>query len=41
LWDFMANGNAGLTCIKIDVGFTPPNSGWTKDAGASYNTTCP
>lgn len=40
LWDFMANANAGLTCIKIDTGFTPPNSGWIKDAAASYNTTC-
>ena len=36
LWDFMAEGNASLTCIKIDGAFTPPNSGWTKDAGASY-----
>ncbi len=41
IWDFMADSNAGLTCIKIDAGFTPPNSGWIKDTGASYNTTCP
>ena len=36
LWDFMAEGNASLTCIKIDAGYAPPNSGWVKDAAASY-----
>jgi len=41
IWDFMSDINTGLTCIKIDAGFTPPNTGWIKDAGASYNTTCP
>jgi len=41
LWDFMADSNTSLTCIKIDTGFTPPVTGWVKDAGASYNITCP
>ncbi|MGB1019450.1 MAG: hypothetical protein ACPGVH_10260, partial [Chitinophagales bacterium] len=39
-----ARQNAGLSCIKIDAGFTPPSSPassrWEKDAAASYSSTC-
>lgn len=34
-------GNAGLTCIKVDTGATSGFTGWNKPSTASYNTTCP
>lgn len=36
-----AQNNIALSCIQIDVGFTPPNgSSWQKDATASFNSNC-
>ena len=35
------NNNPNLSCIKIDIGFTPPTDGtWIKDATANYNEDC-
>ncbi|MFK7783224.1 T9SS type A sorting domain-containing protein [Psychroserpens sp.] len=41
-----ARGNANLSCIQHDPGFTPPNTGltsswrWEKDPAASYSINC-
>src|SRR5690606_33685899 len=34
-----AEGN-DLDCIRIDEGFTPPSSGWSKDPETEYSADC-
>ena len=38
--NFDATGNAALTCIQVDAGFTPNSAGWQKDVTANYSDNC-
>ena len=39
--NFVGTNNSGVSCIKIDAGFTPPTDGsWLKDANTIYDSNC-
>ncbi len=40
LTTFNATSNTNLTCIQADATTVPSGANWTKDAGASYSTSC-